>query len=378
MPPLGGIPFGTSNIEGDEMAGITQLTGDVTAGPGSGSQVATIGANKVTTPKIADGAVTTDKLEDDAVTNIKLFPEAVTIDKMAPDSVGPNQLLDRAVGFADKLQQTVTAGGSVLGSAAPGNVVELPFGAPARDIGSQTTVDGVLSVLGLRDVGDLRNFAIAQAKQRLNLPKTVYPQTCIDEAFVQMPGVAPCLYSASYGGITINRLTTDTGGWCKLTTDGSGTEGGIYLNGFPSMIANPAGMPWYALAVMRFPNCVANANQKATLNLVQADFGLNGPQIGVYDTVSGTKFALVNPNADTGVPSTVDLDNDFIHIFEMWIDPDTQLVRGSVDFEPPLTAASTALANPACPVFRIKGLAGGDAASQMDIGHLIFITRAVF
>ncbi len=43
-------------------SGITQLTGDVTAGPGSGSVAATIGANKVTTTKINDGAVTGTKI----------------------------------------------------------------------------------------------------------------------------------------------------------------------------------------------------------------------------------------------------------------------------------------------------------------------------
>lgn len=43
--------------------GITALTGDVTAGPGSGSQVATIGALKVTGPKIANNAVTYAKMQ---------------------------------------------------------------------------------------------------------------------------------------------------------------------------------------------------------------------------------------------------------------------------------------------------------------------------
>lgn len=43
--------------------GITALTGDVTAGPGTGSQVATIGALKVTTPKIANNAVTFAKMQ---------------------------------------------------------------------------------------------------------------------------------------------------------------------------------------------------------------------------------------------------------------------------------------------------------------------------
>lgn len=43
--------------------GITALTGDVTAGPGTGSVIATIGALKVTTPKIANYAVTFGKMQ---------------------------------------------------------------------------------------------------------------------------------------------------------------------------------------------------------------------------------------------------------------------------------------------------------------------------
>lgn len=52
--------------------GINQLTGDVTAGPGSGSQVATIAANAVTTGKINNGAVTEAKqtLADNTTGNV--------------------------------------------------------------------------------------------------------------------------------------------------------------------------------------------------------------------------------------------------------------------------------------------------------------------
>jgi hypothetical protein len=44
--------------------GITQLTGDVTAGPGSGSQTATIANDAITTIKILDANVTKAKIED--------------------------------------------------------------------------------------------------------------------------------------------------------------------------------------------------------------------------------------------------------------------------------------------------------------------------
>ena len=54
--------------------GITQLTGDVTAGPGSGSVVATIGALRVTTPKIANNAVTFAKMQ--AITNFTFLGNA--------------------------------------------------------------------------------------------------------------------------------------------------------------------------------------------------------------------------------------------------------------------------------------------------------------
>lgn len=50
--------------------GITELTGDVTAGPGDGSQAATIGANKVTTAKILDANVTSAKLRDSAALSV--------------------------------------------------------------------------------------------------------------------------------------------------------------------------------------------------------------------------------------------------------------------------------------------------------------------
>src|SRR5215203_3786059 len=60
-------------------AGINQLTGDVTAGPGSGSQAATIANNAVVTAKINNLAVTTGKLDNLAATTAK-------IDNLAVDS----------------------------------------------------------------------------------------------------------------------------------------------------------------------------------------------------------------------------------------------------------------------------------------------------
>ncbi len=52
-------------------SGIDQLTGDVTAGPGSGSQVATIANNAVTTVKIINNAVTNAKLATMTANTVK-------------------------------------------------------------------------------------------------------------------------------------------------------------------------------------------------------------------------------------------------------------------------------------------------------------------
>lgn len=61
-------PYTFAEVTGTD-TGITQLTGDVTAGPGNGSQAATIAALAVTTGKIANDAVTYAKMQDVSATD---------------------------------------------------------------------------------------------------------------------------------------------------------------------------------------------------------------------------------------------------------------------------------------------------------------------
>lgn len=61
------VPYSPSS------AGISELTGDITAGPGAGSQVATIAANAITTTKILNDAITTAKILDAQITELKLL-----------------------------------------------------------------------------------------------------------------------------------------------------------------------------------------------------------------------------------------------------------------------------------------------------------------
>jgi len=57
--------------------GITELTGDVTAGPGSGSQAATIANNAVTTTKVLNANVTYAKIQDVSATSRALGRKTV-------------------------------------------------------------------------------------------------------------------------------------------------------------------------------------------------------------------------------------------------------------------------------------------------------------
>jgi len=93
-------------------SGITTLTGDVTAGPGSGSQAATIAALAVTTGKIADLAVTAGKIAADAVTTAKILNANVTLAKLAA-GITPSHIVKYAgqpttVGGAAEEAFTVT------------------------------------------------------------------------------------------------------------------------------------------------------------------------------------------------------------------------------------------------------------------------------
>lgn len=63
---------GLSDIWADQVGGITQLTGDVTAGPGTGSQIATISNDAITTAKILDANVTNVKLANSTISGVSL------------------------------------------------------------------------------------------------------------------------------------------------------------------------------------------------------------------------------------------------------------------------------------------------------------------
>lgn len=104
---LGYLSGATSNIQDQLNAaagGINQLTGDVTAGPGTGSQAATIGALKVTNGMLA-GSIAASKLVGSDIATVG----TVTSGTWNGTAVGPT--------FGGTGQSTVTAGDLLYGSA---------------------------------------------------------------------------------------------------------------------------------------------------------------------------------------------------------------------------------------------------------------------
>lgn len=102
-------------MSGDD-TGITQLTGDVTAGPGSGSQAATIGTGKVTPAKIS--AINTDNFT---------FPNDVIVKGILKYDGGTTKWQTYVVGNTDLYFRDTTNNRNLLALSQNG-IVQIPSG----------------------------------------------------------------------------------------------------------------------------------------------------------------------------------------------------------------------------------------------------------
>jgi len=132
---------GTWHIAGSAGSGINQLTGDVTAGPGTGSQVATIANNAVTFAKFQNASAASRLLGRGSAAGAGLFQEI---------TLGANLTLTGTVLSATdttgitQLTGAVTAGpgsGSQVATIAPGAVGPTELASTAVTPGSYTNTN---------------------------------------------------------------------------------------------------------------------------------------------------------------------------------------------------------------------------------------------
>lgn len=112
-------------------SGISQLTGDVTAGPGSGSQAATIAAGAVTKAKLATGVKASHMIvfADDVVTVGGSASEVITVTGALTTDLVFVQLRDPGTNVVSVVWAGVTSADTltVSFSADPGNDAEIMY-----------------------------------------------------------------------------------------------------------------------------------------------------------------------------------------------------------------------------------------------------------
>lgn len=181
---------GSNQLEAPGAAGgITQLTGDVTAGPGSGSQAATIAANAVTTAKILNANVTTAKIADANVTYAKI----------------------QNVSAALRILARKTAGAGVVEEATIAEVLEFIAGSAQGDILIRNGT--VWTRLGIGAAGTFLKSSGAGADPSWSaLPSGVLVgQVIIGDAAIKTISSVPVQIVAAPGaGLFINTLTFST------------------------------------------------------------------------------------------------------------------------------------------------------------------------
>ncbi len=130
-------------------AGITQLTGAITAGPGTGSQVASIANDAVTTAKINNGAVNSSKLATNAVTTAAITDANVTLAKIANAAAGSKLVGSGSLGSGNAYSEiTLGTGLSMSGTtisvsgAGSGDMTKAVYDPQASNHISGATVSG--------------------------------------------------------------------------------------------------------------------------------------------------------------------------------------------------------------------------------------------
>lgn len=231
--------------------GINHLTGDVTAGPGSGSQAATISAGAVDTTKLADDAVTaakiaagavgTSEIADDAVTAAKIAANAVGSSEIADDAVTAAKIAAGAVGTSELADDAVTAAKIASGAVGNDELADDSVTAAkiaANAVGNSEIASGAVDTLEIADsavtqakladasvgTAELIDGNVTNAKLAADVlfPRALTTTRAIPSGRQQVVST----FSVDTGGVlTINGLLTVTFGTYTLTGTGKITVG---------------------------------------------------------------------------------------------------------------------------------------------------------
>ncbi|HET7037169.1 MAG TPA: hypothetical protein VFI42_15900 [Thermomicrobiaceae bacterium] len=237
-----------------------------------------------------------------------------------------------------------------------------------------TTADqaSARGLLGVSDVGDLRNYAVADAIALLGLTR---PQVVVEEPFNNQPGAANSTFSAVGG--TLAQSSRGQGGWFQLTTAaGAGSNASCHNNQRQVLVTDVTHKKWYSLFLFALESAV-NADSTLRLGLYDASLATTGGvYMGMFGGAAGstTKFGFFHEQAGvtTGVLSSVNIDLGGIHLGRQYCDGAGN-IYGSMDFEAAKTFVGAS--NVACMAhLQMLNGAGGGARSY-SFGHALLITE---
>lgn len=247
----------------------------------------------------------------------------------------------------------------------PGNTVYPTsiFGSTAAGRAMLTAADAAAqrTLLGIQDVGDLRNYAIARAISLLSLSN---PTVVVDESFVAKPGSSPSFFAG-----TSTNVSTLSGGWKKIAAGAVSGNSNAWTQADVSTagtVSNVGTQKWYQLWVIKL-DAAADSTAQVQFGWINTAFSVVQPLVGMQGASSTTKFRFFD--GTTGATSTVNLDTG-VHIIEHWGDGAAH-INASVDGE---TAATytTAKTDHVTPFVQVVTGSGG--AQSASLGHLIIIT----
>ncbi len=237
-----------------------------------------------------------------------------------------------------------------------------------RSILTASTATAARSALGVSDIGDLRNYAIARAIAVLGLTN---PTVVVDESFVSNPRVTSGGNATSpsfFAGVATN-VTSLSGGWKKITAGAVAGNTSAWQNyelSTAQVVSNVGTQKWYQLWLVKL-DAAADSTAQVQFGWIDTGFSVVQPLVGMQGPSSTTKFRAYD--GTTGATSSVNLDTS-VHVIEHW-GAGGGSINISVDGE---SAASytTAKTNAVSPFVQVVTGSGG--AQSASLGHLIVIT----